>query len=167
MDEPVISKFYTFYFVKSICGGIIALFFTVLAIYFSIFGNLKYPNNAYFCSVFFSVLLCVYFYFFSKSWKRITVTPTEIIVYDVVFKKQITIPYTDITRIGTYRSASGNISGWAFGQNFVVGFDGDKSVTINEGWYDNYNRLTMAIYNYKYGPGHGRDRYLAGRESLA
>ena len=164
MDEPVISKFYTFYFVKAICGVIIALFFTGLAIYFSLFGNLQYPNNAYFCSVFFSALLCVYFYFFSKSWKRITVTPTEIIFYDVVFKKQLTIPYTDITRIATYRRNSDNKYGFINSQNFVIEFNGNQSITINEAHYENYNRLTMAVYNYKYGPGHGRDRYLASRE---
>jgi hypothetical protein len=126
-------------------------------------GNLAYPGEVYFMTLFFMGLLAVYCYFFSKSWKRITVTPTEIIVDDVVFKKQLTIPYSAIIHIGTYRSQSNSTRGWVYAQDFVIEFDGDQSISISEGWYNNYNHLTMAIYLHKYGPGHGRERYLERR----
>jgi hypothetical protein len=167
MDEPVISEFYTNYFVKAVCGGIIVLLLNGYMAYLRLFVNLANPDKAYFFSVFFSGLLCVYFYFFSKSWKRITVTPTEIIVFDVVFKKQLTIPYTDITRMATYRPTPSARSGQGFAENFVIEYGNNKSVTINEGHYDNYSLLKMAIYNYKLGPGRGRERYLARREREA
>ena len=97
-------------------------------------------------------------------------TSAEIMVYDVVFKKQLTIPYAGITRIGTYRTASSGTSRLpGYSQDFVIEFGDNKSVGINEAWYDNYNHLTMTIYLHKYGPGHGRERYLerrAGRRQV-
>ena len=71
MDEPVISKFYTNYYIKAVCGEIIVLLLNGYMTYLRLFVNLANPGKAYFFSVFFSGLLCVYFYFFSKSWKRI------------------------------------------------------------------------------------------------
>jgi hypothetical protein len=163
MDEPVISKFYTNYYVSAICGGIIFMVFTGYMLYLSLFVNLANPVGVRLFTIFLFGLLYVYFYFFPKSWKRITVTPTEIMVYDVVFKKQLNIPYTDITRMAVYRPTLSARSGRGFAENFVIEYGANKSVTINEGHYDNYNRLKMAIYNYKLGPGRGRERYLERR----
>lgn len=163
MDEPVISKFYTNYYLRAICGGIIFICFTGRMLYASLFVNLVNPVGVRLFTIFLLGLLYVYFYFFSKSWKRITVTPTEIIVYDVVFKKQLTIPYTDITRTAIHQSTEGYSIG-VFAENLVIEFKGDQSITIDAGHYSNYSRLKMAIYNYTIGPGRGRERYLARRE---
>jgi hypothetical protein len=162
MDEPIISKFYAPYYFKAICGAIIFFMLTVYMICLILSGNLEHPGNAYILAMIFIACLSIYFYFFSKSWKRITVTPTEIIVYDVVLKKQLTVAYSDIIKIDTYRTRSSD-RGSSFSQDFVIELSGDRLVTINEAWYDNYNRLTMAIYKNKYGLGQGRDRYLARR----
>jgi len=159
MDEPVISDFYTPYYTRAITGGLLVLWLNWHMISACIRGNLANPAGTYVMTLFSMMLLAVYYYFFSKSWKRITVTPTEIIVDDVVFKKQIKIPYTAITHINAYRTG-GNTNGRLFSQDFVIEFDGDQSVSINEAWYDNYNHLTTTIYIHKYGPGHGRERYL-------
>jgi len=162
MDEPIVSKFDTLYYFKAICGAAMFLMPTVYAICKILTGNLEHPGKAYIMTMIFIASLSIYSYFFSKSWKRITVTPTEVIVYDVVLKKQLTVAYSDIIRIGTYRMRSSD-RGSSFSQDFVIELSGDRSVTINEAWYDNYNQLTMAIYKNKYGLGHGRDRYLARR----
>ena len=139
------------------------LLFTGYMIDLSISGKLVSAADAYFWPAFGLCLLAVYYYFFSKSWKRITVTATEIIIDNLFFKKRLNILYSDITGIGTYRRNSDNMYGYINRQNFVIEFNGNKSISINEGWYDNYDRLTMAVYTYKYGPGHGRERYLARR----
>jgi hypothetical protein len=161
MDETIISNFDTAYYSRAIFGAVVFLGLTGYSLYRCLLGNLANPGAAYMITLLLFGVLWVYYYFFSKSWKRITVTATEIIVENVVFKKQVTIPYADITRIGTYRTRS------AFSQSFVIEFKDDQSVAIDEAWYDNYNKLTMAIYYHKYGPGHGRDRYLERRRNKA
>jgi hypothetical protein len=164
MNEIVVSKFCTWYYFKGMCGGIILSLVTGFMIRLLVAGNLANPGEAYFLTAFFTGALCFYFYFFSKSWKRITVTPEAIIVYDIVFKKQLTISYPNITRIGTYRRPGySQRSGLAYSQHFVIEVNDDRSFTIDEAFYDNYSQLTMAIYLHKYGPGHGRERYLEGR----
>ncbi|HEY2581444.1 MAG TPA: hypothetical protein VGI43_06540, partial [Mucilaginibacter sp.] len=137
-------------------------------LYHCLLGNFVNPVAGYLITLFLFGLLWVFYYFFSKSWKRVTITATEIILYDVVFKKQITIAYADITHIATYRTQGySRTSGRAFSQKFVIDFKDDQSVTLDEAWYNNYSKLTMAIYLHKYGPGHGRERYLErhGREA--
>jgi hypothetical protein len=165
MNEAVISKFHVFYYVKGIFGSIIVLMLAGYTIRLCLSHNLADPANVYFATAFCITLLVVYYYYFSKSWKKITVTPTEIILEDVVFKKQLRIPYAAITGIETYRRNSDNLRGWVFSQNFIFEYDGNKSVAINEDWFDNYDQLTMAIYKYKYGPGQGRERYEERRKS--
>jgi hypothetical protein len=164
MESPITSNFDTAYYTRAIGGAIIFLSLTGYSLYKCLLGNLANPGSAYAITLLLLGVLWVSYYFFSKSWKRITVTATEIIVYNVVFKKQVTIPYAEITRVGTYRT-QGNTGrgGIGFSQSFVIEFKDDQSVEINEAWYDNYNKLTMAIYYHKYGPGHGRDRYLERR----
>jgi len=159
MNEAVISKFHIFYYVKGVFGSIIVLMLAGYMTRLRLSGNSADPANVYFATAFCITLLAVYYYYFSKSWKRITVTATEIILDNVVFKKQIKIPLTEIGRIVTYRRNSNNVYGWAFSQNFVVEYNGNKSIAINEDWFDNYDQLTMAIYKHKYGPGQGRERY--------
>lgn len=168
MDSPIISNFDTAYYNRATCGAVVFLVLTGRMLYACLLGNLVNPIASYAITLLLCGLLWVYYYFFSKSWKRITVTATEIIVYDVVFKKQVTISYAEITGINTYRTQGNNSSlGGVFSQNFVIEFKDDQSVAFNEAWYDNYNKLTMAIYNHKYGPGHGRDRYLERRGNKA
>jgi len=157
MDEPIISSFDSAYYNRATCGAVVFLVVTGRMLYACLLGNLVNPIASYAITLLLCGLLWVYYYFFSKSWKRITVTATEIIVYDVVFKKQVTIPYTEITRVGTYRTRKG------FSQSFTIEFKDDQSIAFNEAGYDNYNKLTMAIYYHKYGPGHGRERYLERR----
>lgn len=168
MEEPVVSSFDPAYYTRAVGGAIVFLWLFGDMLYHCPLGNLANPGAAYTITLLLLGVLWVYYYFFSKSWQRVTVTATEIVVYNVVFKKQLTIPYADITRIGTYRSR-GNAGrfGGAFSQSFIIEFKDDQSVEICEAWYDNYNKLTMAIYNRKYGPGHGRDRYLERRGSKA
>ncbi|SHN30502.1 hypothetical protein [Mucilaginibacter sp. OK098] len=157
MDELIISNFDTAYYNRAIGGAVVFVVLTGRMLYACLLGNPAPPMAAYIITLLLCGVLWVYYYFFSRSWKRITVTATEIIVYDVVFKKQVIIPYAEITRMGTYRTRKG------FSQNFAIEFKDDQSVAFNEAWYDNYNKLTMAIYNHKYGPGHARERYLERR----
>ena len=161
MDSPITSSFDTTYYTRAIGGAIVFLGLTGYSLYKCLLSNLANPGSAYAITLLLFGVLWVYYYFFSKSWKRITVTATEIIVYNVVFKKLVIIPYAEITRMGTYRTRKG------FSQSFVIEFKDDQSVQINEAWYDNYNKLTLAIYYHKYGPGHGRDRYLERRGNKA
>ena len=160
IDEPIVSEFYTFYYFKAICGAIILLLVNWYFGYLALFGRLTGQGYGYFVLLF--LFLGAYFYFFSKSWKRITITPTEIIIDNVVFKKQQRIPYTDIKSIDTYRMSNrNNLIFRRYGQSFVMELHNGSSVTFSENYYDNYSELTMAIYLHKYGPGHGRERYLA------
>ena len=88
------------------------------------------------------------------------VTTSGITVRNVIFNKQTSITYASITHIGTSRTrGSGRLVGLA--QSFYIEFNGDQSISFSEAWYDNYDKLTMAIYLHKFGPGHGRERYLA------
>ena len=162
MDEPIVSGFDSAYYFRTICGTAFFLWMPFHRLYQCLTVDLANPVSAYLYTLIWFGALWVYYYFFSKSWKRITVTATEIIVRDIVFKKQITIPYADITGVNTYRTQGyGGRLGAVFSQSFVIEYKGDQSVSFNKGWYSNYNKLTMAIYNHKYGPGHGRERYLA------
>ncbi|TWI98673.1 hypothetical protein JN11_02861 [Mucilaginibacter frigoritolerans] len=158
MDESVISKFYIPSFFYAICGAIFLLGLTIYMLYHCLLGNLLYPGKAYTITLFLCGALGVYYYFVSKSWKRITVTASEIVVYNLISKKQITITYADITHISTYRTQGGRRG--LSSQRFIIDIKDDRSLEINESWYENYNKLTMAIYHHKYGPGHGRERYL-------
>src|SRR5476651_1267004 len=97
IDETIVSEFYTFYYFKAICGAIILVLLNWYFGYLALFGRLTGQGYGYFALLL--LLLVVYFYFFSKSWKRITITPIEIIVDDVVLKKQQRILYTDIKTI--------------------------------------------------------------------
>ena len=158
IDETIVSKFYTFYYFKNICG---AIAFLLVNLYFgcmALSGGSTGPGYGYF--VLSLLLPGAYFYVFSKSWKRVTVTPTEIIIDYLAFKKQ-RILYADIKSIGTYRAANNNIRSFRlYGQDFVMELNNGTTVTFSENYYDNYSKLTMAIYLHKYGPGHGRERYL-------
>jgi hypothetical protein len=159
MDEPIVSEFYTFYYFKSIFG---AIAFLLVNLYFgcmALSGGSTGSGYGYF--VLSLLFPGAYFYVFSKSWKRTTVTPTEILIDYWVLKKQQRIPYTDIKSINTYRMAGSNTSIFGrYGQSFVMEFNNGKSVSFSESYYNNYSKLTMAIYLHKYGSGHGRERYL-------
>ncbi|WP_157740528.1 hypothetical protein [Mucilaginibacter xinganensis] len=168
MDETIISNFDSSYYNRAIAGAVVFLALTGEMLYTCLQGNLANPLLAYSITLLLCGALWVYYHFFSRSWKRVTVTAAEIIVYDVVFNKQLTIPFTEITNVGTYRTRGNNGSwGAAFSQSLVIEFKEDQSVAFDEAWYDNYSKLTMAIYYHKYGPGHGRDRYLERRGNPA
>jgi|GEM_PF-3256281 len=159
IDETIVSEFYTFYYFKAICGAIMLLLVTGYLGCLGLASDLGKEGYIYFFLLF--VFLGIYFYFFSKSWKRITITPTEILLDDVVLKKQQRIPYTDIKTIDTYRAANNSSRSFGrYGQDFVMELNNGTQVTFNENYYNNYSKLTMAIYLHKYGPGHGRERYL-------
>jgi hypothetical protein len=159
IDETIVSEFYTFYYFKAICGAIILLLANWYFGYLALSGGLTGSGYGYFALLL--VLLGVYFYFFSKSWKRVIITPTEILIDDVVFKKQLTIPYTDIKAVGTYRAANNSSRNFRlYGKDFVMELNNGTSVAFSENYYNNYSKLTMAIYLHKYGPGHGRERYM-------
>jgi hypothetical protein len=158
MDEPVTSIFYANYYLRAIAGALLLLWLTGYRLYHCLMGDFLNPVPAYIFTLFLLGILWIYYYFFSKSWNRITVTATEIMVYNIVFKKQTTIPFADITHIATYRTLGGRRR--LGSQRFIIEFKGDRSIEINESWYANYNKLTMAIYHDKQGTGHGRERYL-------
>jgi hypothetical protein len=160
MDEPVTSAFSTPYYVRMTVGAIFLSSIAVRLLLACIGGNLANPIGTYGFTAFFLGLLYFYFNYFSRSWKRITVSADGIIVFNVVTRKQYTISYANISHIGTYRMDAGSINGGVFAQDFVIEFNGNRSLILNEDYYDNYKQLTMAIYLYKYGPGHGRERYL-------
>jgi hypothetical protein len=160
MDEPIVSSFDSSYYSRACIGAALFLWVTGYLLYRILFFNLLYPGKVYLLTAIFIGADYVYYTFFSKSWKRVTVTATEIIVCNVVTKKEITIPYDTITRIGTYRTQGTGRWGYGYAQDIVIEYGDDQSVAFNEAWYDNYNKLTMTIYLHQYGPGHGRDRYL-------
>jgi hypothetical protein len=162
MDETVTSEFYIPSFFYAICGAIFLLWPTTYMLYHCLLGDFLYPAKAYASTLFLCVALGIYYYFTSKSWRRITITPTEISVRNIITKKQITIAQTDITHISTYRANTSGLGGRSSrsSQRFIIEYKGGKSIEINESWYANYNKLTMAIYHDKQGPGHGRERYL-------
>ena len=161
MEEPLVSVFNFNYYFRALCGASVFLWATGYMLYHCLLGNFLYTVKVY--SI--TAVLCgsdyLYYYFFSKSWKKITINETEIIVYDVIFKKSTVIPLTAITGINTYRERGPASSyGGAFSQDFVLEFNDDQILSFNEAWYKNYGKLTMAIYTQKYGAGHGRERYL-------
>jgi hypothetical protein len=163
MDESVVSEFYIPSFLYAICGAIFLLWPTTYMLYHCLLGNLLHPGVAYTITLFFCGMLGVYYYFVSKLWYKIRVTPTEIMFSHVITKKKIIVALTDVTHISTYRARTGgrfgesNLGGT---QRFIIEFKDDQSIEISESWYANYNKLTMAIYHHKQGPGHGRERYL-------
>ena len=128
-------------------------------LYHSVTGSLGWPGGDTVTAILCGADL-VFYYFFSQSWKQITVTPTGITARNVVFNKQTTINYADITGISTYRESRPGRGGGYFGRDFVIEFNHNQTISFNESWYDNYDKLTMAIYLHKFGPGHGRERYL-------
>src|SRR6185312_5330383 len=103
MQETVVSEFYRPYYLRGICGALLFPSAAAYMFYLGLFGNLATPLNAFGFGAMFLAAACIFFYFFTKSWKRVTVTPTEIEVYNVVLNKRFTIPYADIKEIGTYR----------------------------------------------------------------
>ena len=101
-------------------------------------------------ALFFALLTVVFFYFFSKGWKTITVGPTGIIVGYVVSRKQIIIPYAEITRMGVYSGL--------FTSDFVIDY-GSRSLAFNPNHYDNYEELKGEVYNYTLGFDRHRSQY--------
>ena len=160
MDEPVISIFDESYYSNAIFGAIVFLSLTGYAAYCCLFYHLLSPGKAWLILAALIGFDYLYYYLFSKSWKVVTVTAEEVIIYYVVYRKQINIPFAEITRVSTYRTQSEDGARYSFSQDFVIEYGDDKSVGFNEAWYENYNRLKMTIYFHKYGPGHGRERYL-------
>ncbi|MCO5949234.1 hypothetical protein [Mucilaginibacter flavidus] len=159
MDTTVTSSFNSRYFARAICGAAFFVWCTGYMLYHCLRGDFAHPAQAYGLTALLCGSVWVYYYFFSKSWQRVVVAETGITVFRA-FKKPITIPYADITHIGTSRTRGSGGSG-ALAQSFYIEFNNDQSVSFNEAWYDNYDKLTMTIYLHKFGPGHGRERYLA------
>jgi hypothetical protein len=58
---------------------------------------------------------------------------------------------------------SNSARGYTYAQDLIIEYGENESLTINESYYENYSQLTMAIYLNKFGPGHGRERYLERR----
>lgn len=161
IDETIVSEIYFPYYFKAVCGAILFSWAAGYMGYHCLLGNFAHPGQAYGLTALVFAANGIYYYFFSKSWKRTTVTPTEIIIDYWVLKKQQRIPYTAIKSIDTYRMAGSNTSIFGrYGQSFVMELNNGTTVTFSENYYDNYSKLTMAIYLHKYGPGHGRERYL-------
>jgi len=161
MDESVTSEFYIPSFFYAICGALFLLWPTLYMLYHCLMGDFLNPIPAYIFTLFLFGILWTYYYFVSKSWYRITVTATEIIVCNIITKKQKSFAHTEITHISTYRANTSGLRGSSSSsQRFIIEFKDDQFIEINESWYANYNKLTMAIYHDKQGPGHGRERYL-------
>jgi hypothetical protein len=129
-------------------------------LYFSLFGNPAYPWGAAGISLFFILLTGIYFYFFLKSWKKVTVGPNGVVVDYLAFKKQLVVPYTAMNHIGTYNLASGSAGRFRSTQSFVIEFEkGTREIRINESHYDNYTQLKAAVYNYTLGFDRQRSQY--------
>lgn len=162
MDKSLVSIFSSDYYLRATTGAIVFLGLTAYTLYHCLLGNLMYPAKAYAVTMILCAVDCLYYHLFSKSWKRVTITETEIIVDHVVFKKKLIVPFSDITSVTNYGSRGNNgLMGSAFGHDFVIETKNGQTLRLNEAWYENYKQLTMAIYLQRYGPGHGRERYLA------
>jgi hypothetical protein len=161
MPVPVSSSFSTNYYVRAFLGAAVLLAATGYMLYNCISGGFEqsggFVSNALLCAG-----VGLFYFIFSKSWLRIMVADEGITVFRV-FKKPLIILWADITAINTYRarSSGANPTFGGLTPNFVIEFNHNQTISFNEAWYDNYDKLTMAIYLHKYGPGHGRERYLA------
>jgi len=159
MPDSISSCFNISFYIRAFLGAAAILGFAGYLLYHCISGSFA-AADGYFYTAFLCGGVWLYYYF-SKSCQRIVVADTGITVFRV-FKKPLTIPWADITAINTYTSRSStNPARYGYSRDFVIEFNHNQTISFNEAWYDNYSQLTMAIYLHKYGPGHGRERYLA------
>jgi hypothetical protein len=158
MHEAVISKFSSGYWLRGCSGAAVIMYITGRYTFILISGRAAQPLGLFFLDLFLVGLTLVYFYFFSKNWKCIKVTDDGIVVEYLLSQKNEVIPYKNIQSIGTYRPTGVSRYGQGYGQDLVLEFD-NRSLTISETAYDNYNQIKAQIYNYKYGFDRVRSHY--------
>jgi hypothetical protein len=157
VHDPIISEFSSKYWTRGITGAVIALFTTGRYLFILLSGHAAQPLYLALLDLLFVGVTVIYFYFFSRGWKRIQVTDDGIIVDYMLSKKREIIPYANIRSIATYRD-QGTVNGRIFAQDLVLEYEGG-TLRINGAVYDNYNRIKAQIYNYKYGFDRVRSRY--------
>jgi len=160
MEETVTSVFSNVFYQRAVVMGGVLLWLTSQVVPPLFSSRYQHPVGLFIFAAFFCAVDWLFLRAFLRSYKRITVAPEAILVKNIT-GKQTRIPYAEITGINTYRSSgkTGRFGG-RFSADFVLEYGNDKWLSINESSFENYKQLTMAIYLYKYGPGHGRERYL-------
>lgn len=172
MEETTTSVFSEIFFARAIVVGGVLLWLTSMVVYPLLSSRYLHPVGAYIFAACFCTVDALFARAFVRSCKRITVSRDAVQVKNLISGKLIRIPYAEITALNTYRSqgretTSTGQSRGRFGANFVIEYGNDQWLSFNESSFANYSELTMAIYVYKYGPGHvqasghGRERYLA------
>jgi hypothetical protein len=158
MHEPVVSKFSVFYYVRAVCGAVFFPLFALCFIYSGMFANLANLWGGIGLELIFILAIGIFFYFFLKSWRKITVGPEGIVVDYLIFRKQFTIPYASITYMGTNRTQGMSRTGYGNVQYFVIEY-GSRSIDFKANSYDNYDELKAEIYNYTLGFDRHRSQY--------
>jgi len=145
MPEPVVSIFRVAFLFWGLCGSVFFIGMSGYFSYYVVFVDLQNFGVVFVLALSFISATVVFFYFFSRRLKIIIVGPDGIEVDCMITKKQLLIPYADITRIN---GLGGLLIEYKTG---LLKFN-----TYN---FENYTELKAAIYNYKYGFDRKRSHY--------